>query len=304
MSRPRLFTGGITDDALRAHLAKLLRCDPMTDNRVLFWATLRLRIAHARRHAKKNSGGPHLTQQQRWAVEQGWPRPRDSASSPEQGIPDYGRGRPMPRGMHFADKYLLQMFPKLLKKPLSFAGLERLHHVDYIDKDDPESVLLPTPEEWQRLPTDWDTQCTGHHVLVKVRNRSKDRIRAARAQQGTPGVPDGAEPHAKLVERPEGEPSLEEMGRLLVPLNPVQIGTLPFGQARQSDPPGHPPSGAPKEVRADANGAAAGKGKTGRKKRRQPAKPIARATRARTSHQLESRPPPARATAKATKPRR
>lgn len=146
----------------------------------------------------------------------------------------------MPRGMHFADKYLLQMFPKLLKKSLSFAGLERLHHVDYVDKDDPESVLLPTPEEWQRLPTDWDTQSTGHHVLVKVRNRSKDRIRAALAQQGIPGVPDGLAPHARREERLPGEPSAEEMGKIFAALPTIQRKDI-------QEIPGYPPDWVPPE---------------------------------------------------------
>jgi hypothetical protein len=221
VSRKPLFTGGISDQDLHAHLAALLGCDPMTDNRVLLWAVWRFRL-HALRRKKNPDGKPVFTRRQLLTIDQGWPIPPAGSRMSEPGTPHHGRGRPVPRGMNFANKYLLQIFPQLASDPLSFAGLERLHRVDYGNK----VPLLPTPEEWPKFTKDPTSRRQAKFFLNKVRNRSKDRIRRALKQEGIPGLPDGVEPHARRVQRPANEPTAEEISRMLASLPPMTIRDL------------------------------------------------------------------------------
>lgn len=230
MGRKRKFAGGISDQDLHAHLEALLGCDPMTDTRVLFWAVFRFR-PHALRRKKSPDGKTVFTRPQILAIDQGWPIPRAGARMSEPGTPDHGKGRPVPRGMNFANKYLLQIFPKLASDPLSFAGLERLHRVDYGNK----VPLLPTPEEWQKFTKDPTSGRQAKFFLNMVRNRSKDRIRRALKQEGIPGVPDGVEPHARRAQRPPNEPTAEEIGQMLASLSPMTIRDLKIPSRSQTN---------------------------------------------------------------------
>ena len=229
MSFKRQFTGGISDQDLHDRLASVLGCDPMTDARVLFWAVLRFR-PHALRRKKNPDGKPVFTRRQILAINQGWPIPRAGARMSEPGTPDHGKGRPVPRGMNFANKYLLQIFPQLASDPLSFAGLERLHRVDYGNI----VPLLPTPEEWRKLPKDTGSGSTAEMFLSKVRNRSKDRIRRALEQEGIPGVPDGVEPHARRVSHANKRTRTTNTSRpIILPIIMNSPLSLPMPAARE-----------------------------------------------------------------------
>jgi len=207
------------------------------------------------------------TRRQLLAVDQGWPIPRAGARTSEPGTPTHERGRPTPRGMNFANKYLLERFPQLKDDPFAFAGLERLHRADGGDRG---LALLPTPEEWAAQSEESTSGRSGYSLLNKVRNRSKDRIRRALAQEGIAGVPDGVAPHTRWVERLESEPSSDKIGR-------------------------------------EAKGAAAGKSKARKKRqpqRAKPSKPSSRRTHPGPAHRRPSGHPAVRPAAKARSPRR
>jgi hypothetical protein len=221
VGRKRKFTGGTSDQDLYARLAALLGCDPMTDNHVLFWRAFRIR-PHGLRRKKSPDGKALLTRRQILAIDQGWTIPPAGSRMSAPGTTHHGKGRPVPRGMNFANKYLLQIFPQLASDPLSFAGLERLHRVDHGN----ELPLLPTPEEWQKFTTDTTSGRQAKFFLNKVRNRSKDRIRRALKQEGIPGLPDSVEPYVRRVQRPANEPTAEEIGQMLASLQPLTIRDL------------------------------------------------------------------------------